>query len=275
MNKETSKKDVVNFWEGHPLGSYEIKDDIGSEEFFSNLEAIREDSSGFVMDFYHFRSSQGQKVLDVGCGPGWISHKYAESGTNIFSMDLTSTAVGLASRYFLKDALSGNFVVADAEQIPFQDNTFDRVTCDGVLHHTPGTQQGIREIYRVLKPQGKASISVYYQNILLYEPFFFITKLLMRLLKVRMHGVKFIPLSLSREEFGKWYDGVDNPLGKIYSSRQCKKMFQEAGFKILRHKVYYFPKRFSPFLKKMPRWIHQIFDRWFGTMIFFEVKKII
>jgi ubiquinone/menaquinone biosynthesis C-methylase UbiE len=274
MEQKDLKTNVVDFWTGHPLGSYEIKTELGSEQFFAQLVEIRNSASTFVMDFYFFNKSKGKTVLDVGCGPGWVSHQYGEAGANIYSMDLTTTAVGLASRYFQKDNLKGNFVVADAEHIPFENKMFDYVTCDGVLHHTPGTLQGIKEIHRVLKDDGEAGISLYYKNILLYEPVFFVTKLVMRLLKVRMHGVKVIPMSMTQEEFGNWYDGVDNPLGKIYSYGQCKDMFKEAGFKIQKHRVYYFPKRFSPFLEKMPRFIHRIFDGCFGTMIYFTLKKI-
>lgn len=267
------KRRVFDFWSAHPLGSYEIKEELGSPEFIKRFESIRDDSSSFVMDFFRFSEMGGRKVLDVGCGPGWVSHKYAEQGAQIFSFDLTYTAVRLATKYFAKDNLRGRFVNADAERIPFKNEQFDFVSCDGVLHHTPETEMGLREINRVLKKDGRAVISLYYENILLRGHFFLITKFVMRLLRVRMHGVKELPMALSKEDFGKFYDGVDNPLGRIYSRRQCEEMLRRSGFQVVRSRVYFFPKRFFPSLQKMPVFFHRLCDRFFGTMIFFEVKK--
>lgn len=268
-----TKKTVYDFWSSHPLGSYEIKAEPGSPEFFKGLEAIRDDSSGFVMDLYRFKEFAGKKVLDVGCGPGWISHKYAENNADIHPVDLTFTAVGLASKYFRRDGLKGKFTNADAEKLPFKNESFDFVYCDGVLHHTTEPEKGLAEIYRVLKKGHLARLSFYYENVLLKGWMFHITKLVMRLCGVRMHGVKKLPLSLSKEDFGKLYDGVDNPLGRIYTRKECIDMMTRAGFKVTLSKVYFFPKRFFPTINKIPRWAYRMVDGIFGTMIMFEVRK--
>jgi len=273
MDKNIEKKKIVDFWSKHPLGSYEIKEDLVSGEYFRSLERIREDSSRFVMDFYKFEKMKEKKVLDIGCGPGWITHKYAQHGANIYSIDLTLTAIKLAKRYLTQDRLNSILLVSDAENIPYKNAIFDFVICDGVLHHTTGTEQGVGEVYRVLSKGGRAAVSFYYKNIFLRRPLFMLTKLTMRALGVKMHGVKKISLSLSREEFGKLYDGVDNPLGKIYSKSSCEQMLKNVGFKIRRSRAYYFPKRFFPLGENTPFFINKFLDRLIGTMIFFEVEK--
>jgi ubiquinone/menaquinone biosynthesis C-methylase UbiE len=267
------KEDVKDFWSKHPLGSYEIKEKLGSQEYFDQFDLIRNASSYFVMDFYKFKESKNQRILDVGCGPGWITHKYADNGADIYSLDLTFTAVTLARKNLARDGQNSRFVVADAEHIPYKDGSFDFVSCDGVLHHTPGTEKGVAQIYRVLRKEGRAAISFYYENILLRRGFLSVTKFLMRLLGVKTHGVKKISFSVTKEELGNLYDGVDNPLGRIYSRKNCEKMLEGAGFKIIRSKVYYFPKRFFPFHNNLPFWLYRILDKFFGTMIFFEVEK--
>lgn len=267
------KKDVKNFWSNHPLGSYEIKEELGSAEYFNRLNLIRNDSSYFVMDYYNFQGAKGRRVLDVGCGPGWITYQYAKSGANIFSLDLTFTAVTLARKNLTKDGFNSHFVTADAEHIPYKSESFDFVSCDGVLHHTPGTEKGVAEICRVIKTGGRAALSFYYENIMLRGKFFMLTKLIMKILGVKLHGVKKISFALTKEEFGNMYDGVDNPLGKIYSRAACERMLTKAGFKIVRSKVYYFPKRFFRLSDKLPLWLFRFLDRVFGTMIFFEVEK--
>ena len=59
------------------------------------------------------------KVLDVGCGPGWITYNYAKNGANVYSIDLTETSVGLAKAFLKMENLTANVQVGDAEKIPF------------------------------------------------------------------------------------------------------------------------------------------------------------
>jgi ubiquinone/menaquinone biosynthesis C-methylase UbiE len=59
-------------------------------------------------------------------------------------------------------------VRADAENLPFADASFDLVYSNGVVHHTPGTQRAITEMYRVLRPGGRAIVMVYASRSLHY-----------------------------------------------------------------------------------------------------------
>ena len=60
--------------------------------------------------------------------------------------------------------MTGEFVLHDAERLPFDDDTFDVVYSNGVLHHTPDTRGVVNEIWRVLKPGGKAIVMMYAEN---------------------------------------------------------------------------------------------------------------
>src|SRR5207245_4997879 len=52
----------------------------------------------------------------------------------------------------------------DAENLDFNDNSFDLVYSHGVLHHTPDTARAVREIHRVLRPGGRAVVMLYHRN---------------------------------------------------------------------------------------------------------------
>ena len=80
-----------------------------------------------------------------------------------------------------------SFHIQNCENLHFENETFDHVNCQGVVHHTPNTQKAINEIFRVLKRGGKASISVYYKNFLLrnYKYYLLFLHLKFRFLKLK------------------------------------------------------------------------------------------
>jgi len=84
-------------------------------------------------------------VLDDGCGSGRYSIALKKLGAK--------RVIGLDKGKGKKLKYKGiEYVNASVLKLPFKDNTFDFVFCNGVLHHTNNTKQGIREIHRVLKP---------------------------------------------------------------------------------------------------------------------------
>jgi SAM-dependent methyltransferase len=60
--------------------------------------------------------------------------------------------------------LASDLAVADAELLPFDDDSFDLVYSWGVLHHSPDTRRAIDEAFRVLRPGGKAKIMIYHSR---------------------------------------------------------------------------------------------------------------
>ena len=270
-----SKRAVRKFWSAHPLGSYESAHPPGSDRYFQDLDEIRSDSSRFAMNMYEFEGLSDRRVLDVGCGPGWILSQYSTHGARVTGTDLAESTVHLALTNLQRSGLGGQATVGDAESLPYKSAAFDFVCCDGVLHHTPGSDIAAGEIYRVLQPGGRALISVYYQSILLRQPWFFLAKAALGGLRVTMHGRPAVRLSTSRDEFVRWYDGIDNPVGKFYTRDQAALLSEAAGFEVIESEVHYFPLRFFPGQSLVPTWLYRMLDRWFGTMLFLKVVKAV
>src|SRR4029077_6754705 len=81
---------------------------------------------------------------------------------------LSSGHLALAKENFDLRGLQGEFVHQDAESLVFDDNAFDVVYSNGVLHHTPNTRHVVQEILRVLKPGGRVIVMVYAEDSLHY-----------------------------------------------------------------------------------------------------------
>ena len=102
-------------------------------------------------------------VLDVGCGTGpvieLLSKKYPEK--HFVGLDITPAMIEVAQSKRLPNA---EFIVGDAENLPFGDGGFDAVLCANSFHHYPNPGAFLREAHRVLRPGGKLILRDYTSN---------------------------------------------------------------------------------------------------------------
>lgn len=92
----------------------------------------------------------GGRLLDLGCGTGFMIHLAVDLFDDICGVDVTQAMLELV------DTSSGKVRLekASAEDIPFDDESFDVVTAYSFLHHTADYSLVIKEAFRVLKPSG-------------------------------------------------------------------------------------------------------------------------
>lgn len=99
------------------------------------------------------KKTKGEKLLDIGCGMGFIIDIAKEYFSFIRGIDVTPAMlekVDLTS----KNKCDIKVILAKAENIPFKNSTFDAVTAYAVLHHLKDLYKVFSEIYRVLKKGG-------------------------------------------------------------------------------------------------------------------------
>jgi tRNA (uracil-5-)-methyltransferase TRM9 len=110
--------------------------------------------------------TDGQKVLDVGCGNGRMTQLLADKKIEYVGCDISSKLINIAKakcqQYNFKTV---DFQVADIRQLPWSDDTFDVLLAVAVLHHLPHPDnrwRGLQEMYRVLKPGGMLLMNNWY-----------------------------------------------------------------------------------------------------------------
>jgi len=95
-----------------------------------------------------------KRVLDIGCGVGFVARYLHEKyGMEVTGVDVDPEQVECAKEYS-KEEKGVDFTVADATQLPLEDNRFDLVMSFMVIHHIEDWQRVLQEVDRVLKPQG-------------------------------------------------------------------------------------------------------------------------
>lgn len=95
--------------------------------------------------------TSGQQMLDVACGPGMVLRAAQERGIAASGVDLSAEAIALAKQLLPDvDARVGN-----AEELPFDDATFDGVTCLGSLERFLDRDKALAEMVRVAKPTAR------------------------------------------------------------------------------------------------------------------------
>ncbi len=107
-------------------------------------------------------------MLDVGCGLGNDLSRFVRGGALGTGIDLSPRAIRLARQNFEQRNLEARFVEMDAENMAFDDCSFDVVYCHTVIHFTPDPGALIDEIYRVLKPGGHAILMTVNRHSWLY-----------------------------------------------------------------------------------------------------------
>ena len=100
----------------------------------------------------------GENICDIGCGCGIYCLKLAKQGSKVLGIDLNKETVYLANRYNkIKD---NQFIVGNAETIPIKTGSIDKVISVSALEHMDKDEFILRELNRILKPQGYIVMSV-------------------------------------------------------------------------------------------------------------------
>jgi ubiquinone/menaquinone biosynthesis C-methylase UbiE len=95
--------------------------------------------------------SANMSILDVGCGPGYVSAAAAERGAKPIGLDFSAEMIAIAKKMWPRI----EFREGDAQNLPFDDASFERVVANFALLHLANPERAMEEAARVLKPGGR------------------------------------------------------------------------------------------------------------------------
>ncbi len=219
------QKDVTNFWEEEVCGT-RFSNKKNLKKYFQEIAYNRYKAEPYIKEFAFCDSKDfiNKKILEIGVGAGTDFIEFLKRDAVCYGIDATDSAIQKTNNNILTSLKNKNYKLeylakANAEKLPFKDNTFDMIYSHGVLHHAKNTMICISEAYRVLKPGGKFKIMVYSN--------FSATGLMLWLL----HGLGKGKPFLSQEKIIFKY--LESPGTKCYSKKELVKILEGFGLEKL------------------------------------------
>lgn len=215
------KQAVHDFWNDKSCGESLYLEGYSRDDYLQHSK-IRYDLEPYILEFAGFDGVKKKLVLEIGTGLGADHQKFSEAGAILYGIDLTKHGIDHCRRRFRMFGLNTHLQVADAENLPFEEESFDFIYSWGVLHHTPDTDKAVAEVARVLKPGATAKIMIYHKY-----------SVVGLMLWARYALFRLKPLTPLEQIYGRY---LESPGTKAYSISEARALF--AGkFKTVEAKV--------------------------------------
>lgn len=127
----------------------------GSPGFFEAIKGTHDPAYALSTRLLNLDHHCGENILEVGCGMGLDVVEYLRHGLRVSAVDVSRRSVELTRRLLDQRGMRARLLMADAEHLPFPEETFQLVVARGILMYTPDETRAISEVYRVLKPGGR------------------------------------------------------------------------------------------------------------------------
>jgi SAM-dependent methyltransferase len=158
--------DVADYWNRRPCNIRHSTKDVGSKEYFDEVEARKYFVEPHIPGFAEFDKWKGKKVLEIGCGLGTDATNFARAGADYTGFELSHASLELAKKRFETFGLQGKFYEGNAEQVDqiVQERGFDLIYSFGVIHHTVTPRNVIEGARKLIADDGELRIMLYNKN---------------------------------------------------------------------------------------------------------------
>ena len=174
---------------------------------------------------------ESKKTLDAGCGGGRYAVAWRLLGASpVSGLDISPINIEDANRRVKEAEINNiNFQEGNVLDIPYEDEEFDIVFSNGVLHHTTDWEKGIKELVRVLKPGGLGWLYLIENPGGVFWDVIEILRLVMKNEKKSTARVALQLLGLPANRIFYMLDHVMVPINLRLTDEQIKRSLEEAG----------------------------------------------
>ena len=145
IHQDNAKEFIIDYWTTRAVQFKKLRqEELRSEKMKQWQDEICR----------HLPPKKPLKILDIGCGAGFFSILLTEKGHDVTGIDLTESMIQEAILLAKEEGSPARFLVMDAENLIFSDETFDVVVSRNVTWNLPHPEQAYAEWLRVLKKDG-------------------------------------------------------------------------------------------------------------------------
>ena len=156
-------EEVKKFWNDRPCNVRHSSKEIGTKEYFNEVEAKKFRAEPHILEFTEFPKWNGKKVLEIGCGLATVGINFATYGADYTGVELSEESLVLAKKRFEVFEQTGKFYSGNAEElssfVPVE--TYDLIYSFGVIHHSPHPEKIIAEIKKYMNENSVLKIMLY------------------------------------------------------------------------------------------------------------------
>ncbi len=218
---------VREFYEENPFPNY--------DDFDSSASLQEKGRRGVFARLLDEQIPRGAFVLEVGCGTGQLTNFLGiHWNRQVFGSDLCLNSLHIANSFRTRCQIpNSGFLEMNLFNPAFQEQSFDIVICNGVLHHTSDPVGGFESIGRLVKPKGKIIIG-------LYNPIGRLTTDFRRILfRISGDRLRFLDGHMRKKSYNEtrkqaWFmDQYKHPVESKHSFDEVLRWFDQKGFEFL------------------------------------------